>query len=176
MAVMRPLPLFEMTVPVFQHYLARLDVLLARIDATDCTVLSRRLAPDAFTAGEHFRTTQGFSLRTVFPLIGRPIPRLAADDADFESLMRRADQLRPLLQGLQESDFEAAASRIIDHRAGEAVLSQDAMTFVTLYALPNFFFHLSMGYAIARLHGIELGKADFDGWHRYQSGFSDAKS
>ncbi|WP_295961007.1 DUF1993 family protein [Rhodoferax sp.] len=42
---------------------------------------------------------------------------------------------------------------------GEAFLSQ--------YALPNFFFHLTSAYALLRQQGVPLGKADFDGWHQY---------
>jgi hypothetical protein len=36
------------------------------------------------------------------------------------------------------------------------------------YALPNFFFHLSMVYALLRQQGLPLSKADFDGWHVYR--------
>jgi hypothetical protein len=31
------------------------------------------------------------------------------------------------------------------------------------FALPNFFFHWTVGYAILRENGVELGKADFFG-------------
>ena len=41
-----------------------------------------------------------------------------------------------------------------------------------MYALPNFFFHYSMVYAIARQAGVEIGKSDFDGYHDYPVGFT----
>ncbi|MGV7210836.1 DUF1993 family protein [Oxalobacteraceae bacterium A2-2] len=41
-----------------------------------------------------------------------------------------------------------------------------------LYILPNFHFHLSMAYAIARQQGVALGKPDYDGYHAYPPGFS----
>ena len=37
--------------------------------------------------------------------------------------------------------------------------------------MPNFFFHLTMGYAALRAAGVPLGKADFDGFHVYPEGF-----
>jgi len=43
---------------------------------------------------------------------------------------------------------------------------------VLSYAMPNFFFHLCMAYALLRAQGVPLGKPDFDGWHRYAPGFS----
>ena len=39
--------------------------------------------------------------------------------------------------------------------------------FLQQYALPNFFFHVTTAYAILRHLGVELGKADYDGFHVY---------
>jgi len=33
--------------------------------------------------------------------------------------------------------------------------------FLKHWALPNFFFHISMAYALLRQAGVELGKSDF---------------
>nr|WP_267874749.1 DUF1993 family protein [Telluria antibiotica] len=41
-------------------------------------------------------------------------------------------------------------------------------------AVPNFFFHYSMVYAIARQAAVPVGKSEFDGYHRYPSGFTFA--
>jgi hypothetical protein len=38
---------------------------------------------------------------------------------------------------------------------------------VLQFGLPNFYFHLALAHAIARANGVRLGKADFDGLHRY---------
>ena len=39
----------------------------------------------------------------------------------------------------------------------------DGMTFLSGFALPNFFFHASMTYALLRQGGVALGKMDFLG-------------
>ena len=52
-------------------------------------------------------------------------------------------------------------------RSGELRGGLDGATYATHYALPNFFFHLSMAYAILRHLGVAVGKPDFDGWHVY---------
>ena len=46
-------------------------------------------------------------------------------------------------------------------------LDQSAADFLYLYGMPNFMFHLTMGYAALRASGVALGKADFDGFHAY---------
>jgi hypothetical protein len=61
---------------------------------------------------------------------------------------------------------------MIDDKAGFAELVLPANEFLYQYAMPNFFFHLSMVYAIAKQSGLCLSKADFDGYHIYPAGFS----
>ena len=97
--------LFQSTVPVFHHYLARLDAILARLSADNAAVLGGRLAPDMFTAGEQFSTAQGFVLRTVFPLIGEAIPALSTDDSTAAGLRERSAEVTGLLDGVTEEQF-----------------------------------------------------------------------
>lgn len=50
---------------------------------------------------------------------------------------------------------------------GEVVVQDHKYTgksFVTEFALPNFFFHVCTAYAILRMHGVPLGKGDYLGW------------
>ena len=164
--------LYEATVPVFRHYLGRVDVLLDGLppEARNA-LLGQRLAPHAFTAAEHLATAHGFSVRTVFPLLGRAIPDVADETTDRDGLARFGRELRELLDGIDVADFAGASTRVVRHTAGEAELAQDATTFVTLFALPNFFFHLGTAFAILRAGGADIGKADFDGQHVYAAGF-----
>ena len=48
------------------------------------------------------------------------------------------------------------------HFAGKN-LKSEAGVFVTRYAVPNFFFHVSIAYGILRSCGVSLGKADYLG-------------
>ena len=163
--------LFEATVPPFLHYLRRIDVLLSDLPDSSTGLLERRLAPRAFTAAEHFETASGFPLRTVLPLLGRDLPPPKENARDRESLLRLAREVLSTLEGVTPADFDGAARRTIRHTAGAAELEQDAVTFATVFALPNFFFHLSTAFSILRHGGENLGKADFDGLHAYAAGF-----
>ncbi len=110
-------------------------------------------------------------MRTVFPLLGKDGPDLKAESHDRAGLIIIGREVSVCLAKIASTDFEGASERHVRHRAGEAELKQDATTFVTLFALPNFYFHLAMGYAILRQEGVDLGKADYDGQHIYPVGF-----
>jgi hypothetical protein len=47
-----------------------------------------------------------------------------------------------------------------------------ASEYVSSFVLPNFFFHISMVYAIAKNNGVSVSKGDYDGIHQYPKGFS----
>ncbi len=163
-------PLYTASVPVFDHYLARAAALVGRVRGKP-DMLRARLAPDMFTAAEQFSTAAGFALRVAFPLAGRDVPEFPALGMDVDGLQARISHARTQLETLEPADFEAGAERQISHRAGFAELTQNGTNFLTLFGMPNFLFHLSMGFAVLRAEGLEIGKADFDGLHDYPQGF-----
>lgn len=153
--------LFAASVPVFAHYLGR----AAGIVAQAGDHLAAQIG-GAFPAGQQFATAAGFALRVACPLAGRPVPVLDG------AVAGRIAQAMDLLAALTPEDFSGAETRVIAHRAGFADLQQNGADFLHLFGLPNFFFHLTMGYATLRAAGLPLGKADFDGLHAYPAGFS----
>lgn len=153
--------MYPATVPVFRHYLARVA---AMVEVAGPEPLEARIA-DAFPAGQQFATAAGFALRVACPLAGRDVPDLP------QALGPRLAVARAMLGAMTPAEFVGAETRIIRHHAGFAVIEQTGSDFLHLYGLPNFFFHLTMGYAALRAAGVPLGKADFDGFHSYPPGF-----
>lgn len=153
--------MYQASVPVFRHYLARVA---AMAEKAGPEALSAQIA-DTFPAGQQFATAAGFALRVTCPLAGREVPDLP------QALGPRLAVARAMLGAMTPAEFEGAESRVIRHQAGFAVLEQSGVEFLHLYGLPNFFFHLTMGYAALRAAGVPLGKADFDGFHSYPDDF-----
>jgi uncharacterized protein len=164
-------PLFDACVPVLLRYLDSLDRILVAVDALPpaqaARVLEARLAPDMLPFARQVETAAHFALRTAWPLAGRAVPPFVSSSPTVAGLRARVRANRELLGTLTPDEYESAASRTIAEQAGEARVELPAARFLAEYALPNFFFHLGMAYAIARLHGCALGKAQYDGFHVY---------
>jgi hypothetical protein len=175
--------LYRATVPVLAHYLRQLQTQLdkARLhleargadEGDEAALLARRLAPDMFGLAQQLRTAAGFAQRICAPLAGLEAPALA-EAPGLAGAHRLIGQALDFIEGLDPQALRAAAGRRIRTRAGEAEFELAAEDFVQRYALPNFFFHLGMAYALMRQAGVPLGKPDFDGFHRYPPGFSFA--
>ena len=155
-------PLYTASVPVFRHYLSQVAGMVEKAGGDG---MAAQIA-DSFTVSQHFATAAGFAMRTVYPLAGLEIPDLP------QALAPRMAVARAHLGAMKAADFEGAEDRIIQHKAGFADLEQTGAEYLHLFGLPNFFFHLTMGYAALRAAGVDLGKADFDALHWYPPDFS----
>ena len=149
--------LYAASVPVFRHYLGQASRM---IEIAGSAAMAAQ-GPDAFPAGQQFATAAGFAMRIACPLAGRAVPDLPA------ALAPRLAVARATLGGMRLDEFRGAELLRIQHRAGMADLDQSASDFLYLFGMPNFMFHLTMGYAALRAAGVALSKADFDGFHGY---------
>lgn len=166
--------LHDISAPVFGHYLERLDGLLAKVAThagdlglPEAALLQSRLAPDMLPFETQVRIAARFPLRALRPLVPR-LPDLEFPEAaSFADLRADVHLVTSALTSLVPADLDGREDEIVTDRAGLADIALPAARFVVDYALPNMLFHLTTAYAIARWEGVKLGKADFDGWHRY---------
>jgi hypothetical protein len=161
---------------LFLYYLDRLKDLLKRIEAFDSDIAGARLHRDMAPLLQQAKTAIGFTLRTSCPLAGREIVSFGSDETTLQSVFLKLDLTAAYLSTIPDADFRDIDGLRVNTVAGFADLTMPAWDYYLMYAVPNFFFHYGMVYAIARQAGVPIGKADFDGYHQYPPGFSFAKS
>lgn len=166
--------LYDASVPVLLRYLGQLRGLVDAADAFAAArrdgaaaLLEARLAPDMMSFERQVAVAAQFALRAAMPLAGQAVPPFGDAGGGSDALRARIDSAAAQLRALDRSRFDEAASGVIEERAGDALVALPAAVFLLQYALPNFFFHLGMAYAILRHAGAAVGKRDFDGWHVY---------
>lgn len=165
--------MYDSAVPPSLQAIDRARHLLKRlVEAGQSDILKARLAPDMFECGVQLRMVASFALRATYPLTGQSVPEFIDGPGDAESLDALLALSDKHVRAFSVDSFEGAETRIMRHVAGDAKLEQSGHAYLTLFALPNLWFHLSMAFAIARLKGVAVGKADYDGWHLYEPGFS----
>ncbi|WP_299597610.1 DUF1993 family protein [uncultured Tateyamaria sp.] len=161
--------IYDVTIPPLKRLTDAVQRLLSCLD--DPVQLEARLAPDSFSASEHFCVALGYVARTVMPLMGDEVPEMPMD-TDPGAILALAHDMRFLLDQLDRSAFDGTEEREISHIAGEATLTQSGRDYALLYALPNAQFHLTLAYATVRMAGAKVGKGDLDGFHIYGPGTS----
>ncbi|KQW02294.1 DUF1993 domain-containing protein [Rhizobacter sp. Root1221] len=154
------------SVPVFDRYLGQLGGLLDIAEAAgDPAVLDARLVAGMLPFGVQVEIACNFALRACFPLAGEPVPPYGDFPGTFAGLHDRMARVRTMIGLLPPAAFTRDTP--IADQAGCALVTLPPDTFLFQYALPNFFFHVGAAYHILRQRGLAVGKADFDGFHKY---------
>jgi len=165
------------SVPVFSRYLGQLSHIAALAEAHAShegidpqQLLQARLAADMLPFAAQVDIAAQFSLRACAPLAGLAVPAFGGFSLSFAALQERVGRSSAFLAGLTPAQMQGSEHRLLSDQVGQATVSLPGRDFLLHYALPNFFFHLGMAYAILRQAGVALGKADFDGFHVYAGG------
>ncbi|WP_300060562.1 DUF1993 family protein [uncultured Roseobacter sp.] len=147
-----------------QHYLDRCAHLLHCIGRAPnpANLLSTQLAADSFDTGTHLAIAIQFAARAAGPPAGMGVPEIPKE-TNVPRLLQYQQDVAVLIGRIAPDQLRY----VVSHTAGEATLSQEPDDYVIRFALPNMIFHMSMAYAALRLNGLALGKADFDGLHKY---------
>ncbi|MBZ9934823.1 DUF1993 domain-containing protein [Mesorhizobium sp. BR1-1-16] len=170
--------LYTISVPVLIRYLRRLDGLLDRLAVfaaaegrSEAALLALSLNEGMFDLRRQVLIAIGFSARALAPIAAALVSLPATDADNIPDLRGLVAERIAVLAALRPEDINGKEAVIVSERAGQALFETDALTFVTQYALPNFFFHLMTAFAILRVAGVPIGKADFDGFHAYPADF-----
>jgi uncharacterized protein len=162
----------------FIYYLERLLILVDKIERLcedDANILAARLHDDMLPFINQVTTTSNFALRGCCPLAGREIVSFRSSESSFAALRLCVTETIIYLQSIPAEEFHRPTSEVFSERAGFAEVVLPREKFLQQYILPNFYFHFSMVYAIARSRGIPLSKQDYDGYHQYPEGFAFVK-
>jgi uncharacterized protein len=155
---------------VFDRFLSALAKVLDKAEA-HCeakkiqpeALLSARLFPDMFPFTRQVQLACDFATRGTARLAGQEPKSQPDTETSFAQLKDRIGAARNALAAYKEADFADAPGREIRFPAAgrERVLAGE--DFLSTFALPQFFFHVTTAYNILRHNGVELSKLDYMG-------------
>ncbi|MBO7924199.1 DUF1993 family protein [Alteromonas sp. K632G] len=154
---------------VFLYYLSNVKKILEENDNVD-SHLKHQLTDTMFPAHQHISTAVSFTLRCCCQLASREILTFYRG-TDRAALIDELKSTMSYLDSIPDKELESQTSMQFGITAGFAERSFERDTFINIYAIPNFLFHISMAYASLKVSGLSLGKADFDQIHQYPDGF-----
>jgi hypothetical protein len=164
------LSMHEASVPVFCRSLHNLSAVLDKAERQaaerriePAVLLNQRLAPDMYPLDPQVQAATNFAKGAAARLVGIEAPHFESVEKSFEELRQRISRTAEFMQGIDAAKIEGSEEReITTSQSGEA-MTFDGRTYLLHFALPNFFFHVTVAYAILRHNGIVIGKADFIG-------------
>jgi hypothetical protein len=159
--------IYEITIPPFINGLKTLSALLEKgqshASANEASLLEARLIDDMAALPYQIQrisdTAKGCAVR-----VGKaePVP-MEDNETTFPELHARIAKTIEVLEKVDPKVMDSMED-------GEVVMKFSAgdkkfigKEYVLKYAIPNFYFHLCMAYAILRKEGVPVGKRDYIG-------------
>lgn len=154
---------FDVSAAVFVRGLTNLKTLLAKGEAHGAKVTASLVPGMQDLAAQVHWASEGSKLaldRVLGVVQAAPV---AASATTFAELHASIDSAISYLQAIDPSALEAGLDGEIELPVRGRTKSFRGDRFLTEFALPNFFFHLTLAYAILRREGVPLEKVDFMG-------------
>lgn len=154
--------------PVFARMLKNMAAMLAKAESQakaksyePNVLLNARLAPDMFPLVRQVQIATDHAKGAMARLAGHAPEAIEDSEMTFADVQARLARVIRIVEGYTEAQLEGAEKRAVTIKIPGSELKFDGLTYLTGFALPNFYFHLTAAYAILRHNGIELGKRDF---------------
>lgn len=164
------LSMYQATVPVFISMLTNLSNILEKADhfaetkkIEPSALLNARLAPDMFSFTRQVQIATDAAKGCAARLANIEIPSFPDNETSFAQLHERLHKTINFLKTVNAAQMDGCEERSISLKIAGQELNFKGQEFALHFALPNFYFHTSMAYAILRHNGLEIGKKDFLG-------------
>ena len=164
------LSLYDFSIPPLTRALTNLSALLDKAEAHaaakkfDSVVLAQaRLFPDMHPLTRQVQIACDTAKGAAARLAGLDIPKHEDTEATIAELKARVDKTLDFIKSVKPEQMVNAETREIVLQFPQTTLKFSGLGYLTNFVLPNFFFHMTMAYALLRKNGVELGKRDFLG-------------
>jgi hypothetical protein len=135
----------------------------AKAKSFDVDVLAQaRLAPDQYAFVRQVQAACDQAKYAAAYLGKKEAPSHPDTEQTFAELRQRIQKCVAFLQSVRAADFQGAEERKVSPPwlGGKWLRGDDYLKEI---AIPNFYFHATMAYAILRHNGVDLGKMDYIG-------------
>ncbi len=155
----------DASAPLFINAMTNIQAWLDKAIAegkSEAALMEARLAPDMRPLPAQIQMASDTAKNTMARLAGIEAPSMPDTEASFAELKARCQKTIAFVETVGPAALAGAADREIVLKFGKEMgYKLKGGVFLTGFALPNFFFHVTTAYAILRAQGVGVGKSDF---------------
>lgn len=158
--------LYDASVPMFVRGLNVLAGLIDKAAASGLdeeSLMQGRLAPDMLPFVSQVRIATDLAKGAVARLADVEPMVLADDETTLAQLRARIVRTIAYVESVGAAQFAGAETRAVQLKFPGMELNFEGAGYLTSFALPNFYFHVTTVYALLRHAGVALGKRDYMG-------------
>jgi len=158
------LPVFEIGLNALSGVLDKVAAFAAAKKIDPAVLLGYRLAPDMFALTRQVQVACDQAKSGAARLAGVEPPKFEDNEATIDQLKERIAKTVAFVKGLDSKAIDNSVDREITFPLGPTNKGHmKGCDYLNHFVLPNFYFHLTASYAVARHCGVDVGKRDFFG-------------
>lgn len=123
--------------------------------------MEARLAPDMLPFQFQIWTVCNTAKNSLVRVAGTPSIPTEDDQKTFATMQERIKATIAILQEAKREQFEGAETKEVTMTIAKEERKFTGLSYLTTFALPNFYFHVMAAYAILRVKGVPIGKGDY---------------
>jgi hypothetical protein len=135
----------------------------AGLGVTEGEMLEWRLVDDMFPLRQQAMIVCSFAMQWPARAVGLPVPAGLDGEPNLAELKAGIAKAKAYLADLTPEQFEGRDDVPLTYNLGQMEPTLPTAQWISNFATTNFYFHLSMAYAILRARGAPLGKPDMFG-------------
>jgi hypothetical protein len=162
--------MYDFSIPVLTRGLTNLSAILDKASAHaaakkfDSAVLAQsRLFPDMYPLVRQVQIACDTAKGAAARLAGIEVPQHEDNEVTIADLKARIAKTADFLRSVTAAQLKDAETRSIEIKFPNGAWKFTGLAYLTDFALPNFYFHESIVYALLRKGGVDIGKGDFLG-------------
>jgi hypothetical protein len=162
--------LYDVSIPIFTLSLTNLSAILDKAAShgeakkVDPEVIPQaRLIVDMLPLSAQIQIACDTAKGAAARLAGVEAPKHEDTEATLAELKARVAKTMDFIKTIKPEQLQGAETREIVLQFPHTTLKFNGISYLTNFVLPNFFFHVTMAYALLRKNGVDLGKRDFLG-------------
>lgn len=162
--------MYDVSIPMLTRGLTNLSALLDKAAAHaaakkfDSAVLAQsRLFPDMLPLVRQVQIACDTAKGGAGRLAGVEVPKHEDTEATFADLKARVAKTLDFVKSIGAAQMKDAENRHIEIKFTNGSWKFTGIAYLSDFVLPNFYFHISIAYALLRKAGVEIGKSDYLG-------------
>jgi hypothetical protein len=126
------------------------------------TLLQARLHPNMFNLLQQLQYVCYLAVDLAQHFSSVPPPRVGYDEEKWEQLQASLEATAVYLTAISETDVAKNEGRQVATFMDDKI-KMNVVDYAARVSLPDFYFHMTVAYAILRHNGVPLGKSDYLG-------------
>lgn len=162
---------YDLTITPMLYYLNNLDGIISKAEAhlaahkdiEENTFVRARLYPNMRPFIYQVQVATDVAKGAAARLSGTTLPSWPDTESTLAEAHQRVKKALDFIATIKPEALEGAEHRPVELKFGSDSVKFTGVDYISKFAMPNFYFHVTTAYNILRHNGVEIGKADFTG-------------